>query len=111
MSRGIDIEDIDLVINFDVPNDGEDYVHRIGRTARAETDGTAITLVSVEEQFKLLSIEELLGQPIPKAEVPAKFGETLVISFATEKIPRNRLKNRFTKERTRRAAEILILLI
>ena len=76
LSRGIDIEDIDLVINFDVPNDGEDYVHRIGRTARAETDGTAITLVSVEEQFKLLSIEELLGQPIPKAEVPAKFGET-----------------------------------
>jgi ATP-dependent RNA helicase RhlE len=76
LSRGIDIEDIDLVINFDVPNDGEDYVHRIGRTARAETDGTAITLVSVEEQFKLLSIEDLLGQPIPKAEVPAKFGET-----------------------------------
>jgi superfamily II DNA/RNA helicase len=75
LSRGIDIEDIDLVINFDVPNDGEDYVHRIGRTARAETDGTAITLVSEMEQLKFLAIEELLGHPVPKAEVPAKFGE------------------------------------
>ena len=76
LSRGIDIEDIDLVINFDVPNDGEDYVHRIGRTARAETDGTAITLVSEIEQIKLLAIEELLGHPVPKAEVDRKFGAT-----------------------------------
>lgn len=76
LSRGIDIEDIDLVINFDVPNDGEDYVHRIGRTARAETDGTAITLVSEAEQYKLLVIEELLGYPIPKGELDAGFGET-----------------------------------
>lgn len=76
LSRGIDIEDIDLVINFDVPNDGEDYVHRIGRTARAETDGTAITLVSEAEQYKLLVIEELLGKDIPKAVLDASFGET-----------------------------------
>ncbi len=76
LSRGIDIEDIDLVINFDVPNDGEDYVHRIGRTARAETDGTAITLVSVEEQYKLMVIEDLLGHLIPKAIVPEGFGLT-----------------------------------
>lgn len=76
LSRGIDIEDIDLVINFDVPNDGEDYVHRIGRTARAETDGTAITLVSEAEQYKLLVIEELLGYPIPKGEVEVSFGAT-----------------------------------
>jgi len=75
LSRGIDIEDIDLVINFDVPNDGEDYVHRIGRTARAETDGTAITLVSELEQYKLLVIEELLGYPVPKGIVDPSFGE------------------------------------
>lgn len=78
LSRGIDIEDIDLVINFDVPNDGEDYVHRIGRTARAETDGTAITLVSEAEQYKLLVIEELLGNEIPKATLDSSFGQTPV---------------------------------
>jgi superfamily II DNA/RNA helicase len=74
LSRGIDIEDIDLVVNFDVPNDGEDYVHRIGRTARAETDGTAITLVSEVDQVKLSVIEDLLGQSIPKADLPEIFG-------------------------------------
>lgn len=74
ISRGIDIEDIELVINFDVPHDGEDYVHRIGRTARAETDGTAITLVSEQEQIKLLQIEELIGIPIPKHNLPDSFG-------------------------------------
>lgn len=76
ISRGIDIEDIDLVINYDVPNDGEDYVHRIGRTARAETDGTAITLVSEAEQIKLFNIEELLGHPVPKVTLDTSFGET-----------------------------------
>jgi superfamily II DNA/RNA helicase len=50
LSRGIDIDDIDLVINYDVPNDGEDYIHRIGRTARAATSGTAFTLVGEKEQ-------------------------------------------------------------
>ncbi|MEO8768587.1 MAG: DEAD/DEAH box helicase [Ferruginibacter sp.] len=76
LSRGIDIDDIDLVINYDVPHDGEDYVHRIGRTARAAAEGSAITLVSVKEQRKLTAIEKLLGKPVPKAEVPAEFGET-----------------------------------
>jgi ATP-dependent RNA helicase RhlE len=76
LSRGIDIDNIDLVINFDVPHDGEDYVHRIGRTARAAADGTAYTLVSVKEQRKFMSIEKLLGKPVPKAAVPAAFGET-----------------------------------
>ncbi|HEY4785752.1 MAG TPA: DEAD/DEAH box helicase, partial [Bacteroidales bacterium] len=62
LSRGIDIEDIDLVVNFDVPHDGEDYVHRIGRTARAEADGQAITLVSDKEQKRFAAIERLLGR-------------------------------------------------
>jgi len=76
LSRGIDIDNIDLVINYDVPHDGEDYVHRIGRTARAEADGTAYTFVSVKEQRKFLAIEKLLGKPVPKAVVPEELGET-----------------------------------
>ncbi len=76
LSRGIDVEDIDLVINYDVPNDGEDYVHRIGRTARAENDGIAITLVSEKEQGKFSEIEDLLGNKVQKVIVPEKFGKT-----------------------------------
>jgi superfamily II DNA/RNA helicase len=76
LSRGIDIEDIDLVINYDVPNDGEDYIHRIGRTARAASEGTAYTFVTEREQQKFLQIEELLGHPVTKAAVPEKFGPT-----------------------------------
>lgn len=76
LSRGIDIEDIDLVINFDVPNDGEDYVHRIGRTARAASKGTAFTLVSEKEQNKFAAIESLLGEPVLKGTVPEEFGPT-----------------------------------
>ena len=75
LSRGIDIDNIDLVINYDVPHDGEDYVHRIGRTARAEADGTAYTFVSLKEQRKFLAIEKLLGKPVPKAILPEEFGE------------------------------------
>jgi len=74
LSRGIDIDNIDLVINYDVPNDGEDYIHRIGRTARAETDGIAYTFVGEKEQNKFSSIEELLGKPVPKTAVPEQFG-------------------------------------
>ncbi|MEJ7766980.1 MAG: DEAD/DEAH box helicase [Chitinophagaceae bacterium] len=76
LSRGIDIEDIDLVINYDVPHDGEDYIHRIGRTARAETEGIAYTFIGETEQNKFLAIEELLGKPVPKAIIPEQFGET-----------------------------------
>ncbi len=76
LSRGIDIEDIDLVINYDVPNDGEDYVHRIGRTARASSEGTAYTFVTEKEQQKFAAIEALLEKSVTKAQVPAQFGET-----------------------------------
>jgi ATP-dependent RNA helicase RhlE len=75
LSRGIDIDNIDLVINYDVPHDGEDYVHRIGRTARAAAEGTAYTFISPREQRKFLSIEKLLGKPVTKATVPEEFGE------------------------------------
>lgn len=60
LSRGIDIDTIDLVINYDVPGDGEDYVHRIGRTARAEADGVAFTLVSEKNKINSAAIERLI---------------------------------------------------
>ncbi len=74
LSRGIDIDTIDLVINYDVPGDGEDYVHRIGRTARAEAEGMAFTLIGDREQNKFAIIEELLGKPVEKAELPKQLG-------------------------------------
>ncbi|OFX47148.1 MAG: ATP-dependent RNA helicase [Bacteroidetes bacterium GWA2_30_7] len=76
LSRGIDIEDIDLIINFDVPNDGEDYVHRIGRTARAENDGQAITLINEDDQKKFADIERLICKEVVKLKVPNEFGNT-----------------------------------
>jgi ATP-dependent RNA helicase RhlE len=75
LSRGIDVEGIDLVINYDVPGDPEDYIHRIGRTARAATTGTAITLVNERDQRKLAAIEAMIGRPVPETELPEAFGE------------------------------------
>ncbi len=88
LSRGIDIDNIDLVINYDVPHDGEDYVHRIGRTARAAAEGTAYTFISPKEQRKFLSIEKLLGKAVPKAVVPTEFGE--VPEYNTNPAPRSK---------------------
>ena len=75
VSRGIDIDDIDLVINFDVPHDPEDYVHRIGRTARAGAEGCAITFVSLDDQPKFRQIERFLGKDVYKVPIPAELGE------------------------------------
>lgn len=75
LSRGIDVEGISLVINFDVPPDPEDYVHRVGRTARAETTGTAITFISEKDQRKFHSIENLIGNQISKLPLPEAIGE------------------------------------
>ena len=74
LSRGIDIDTIDLVINFDVPSDGEDYVHRIGRTARAEAEGSAYTLINEMDQRKFAGIERLLEKEVEKLAVPAELG-------------------------------------
>lgn len=70
LSRGIDIKDINLVINFDAPSDAEDYVHRVGRTARAETTGVAVTLVSNSDIPKMQRIERLIGEKIYHAPLP-----------------------------------------
>lgn len=75
LSRGIDIKDIDLVINYDVPNDAEDYVHRVGRTARAATKGLAITLISGEEIYKFRRIEQFVEREYEKLNPPESLGE------------------------------------
>lgn len=75
VARGIDIEDIQMVINYDVPHDVEDYVHRIGRTARAGGEGIAITFVAEKEQHKFSAIEKFIEKEIPKAQLPASLGE------------------------------------
>ena len=75
VARGIDIEDIGLVLNYDVPHDPEDYIHRIGRTARAAASGAAMTFVSEEEQGKFHQIEKFIERDIRKAELPESVGE------------------------------------
>lgn len=76
VARGIDIDDIAMVINFDVPHDPEDYVHRIGRTARAQRDGIAITFVSEDEISSFKQIEKFLGRVVDKNELSEGLGET-----------------------------------
>jgi superfamily II DNA/RNA helicase len=75
LSRGIDIKDIDLVINYDVPNDAEDYVHRIGRTARAKSTGIALTLVNEDDMFKFKRIEDLIENEVTKIPLPIDLGD------------------------------------
>jgi superfamily II DNA/RNA helicase len=75
LSRGIDVEGIDLVVNFDVPPDPEDYIHRIGRTARAESKGTAITFINEKDQRRFHQIETLMGRLVDKLPLPSFLGE------------------------------------
>ena len=76
MSRGIDIKDIDLIINFDVPGDAEDYVHRVGRTARAKGSGVALTLISPYDMEKFSQIEKLIEAEIYKLNTPSEIAES-----------------------------------
>ena len=75
LARGIDIKEISLVINYDVPGDAEDYVHRIGRTARADSTGTAYTFITEDDQDKFFKIEKLIEATIDKLPLPAEIGE------------------------------------
>jgi superfamily II DNA/RNA helicase len=70
LSRGIDIDSIELVINFDVPSDAEDYIHRVGRTARAESTGVALTFISSADKRKFRNIEQLIGSEVKKLPMP-----------------------------------------
>ncbi len=78
ISRGIDVKDIDLVINYDVPRDAEDYVHRIGRTARAQAEGVGITFINYDDMRAFASIEKLIEKEIIKMKIPAEMGESPV---------------------------------
>lgn len=95
VARGIDIDDIRLVINYDVPHDCEDYIHRIGRTARANNDGCAITFVSEKEQDKFRNIEQFLQKEIYKIPVPSELGE------APAYAPRNGRDRKSKRKKTR----------
>ncbi|PST85306.1 ATP-dependent RNA helicase [Pedobacter yulinensis] len=88
LSRGIDVTGIDLVVNFDVPHDPEDYVHRIGRTARAATTGTAITLVNTRDKRKFTNIEKLIEREIDIVPLPEEI-EKLTAEEAPAQEQRN----------------------
>ena len=75
LARGIDIDDIAMVVNYDVPHEAEDYVHRIGRTARAGAGGKAVTFVSERDQQRWAGIERFLGSEVRREEIPAEFGD------------------------------------
>jgi len=102
LSRGIDVEGIDLVINYDVPGDPEDYIHRIGRTARAATTGTAITFVNHRDERKLKSIEALIEKPIKLMELPEELAGIVEVKQAhstSHTNNRNRAKKRPWKKK------------
>jgi superfamily II DNA/RNA helicase len=100
LSRGIDIKEIGLIINYDVPHDAEDYVHRVGRTARAETTGVAITLITKAEIRKFTNIEKLIGKEIPKISLPPELGNVhLHDTQPTGQTPRFGGKKFFNKKR------------
>lgn len=102
LARGIDIDDIAMVINYDVPHDAEDYVHRIGRTARADRDGIAITFVNEDDMFAFHQIEKFLGKEILKNPLPAECGEGP--EYTTSKRPgKTPAKNRRRKDRNETA--------
>ena len=75
LSRGIDVEGISLVVNYDAPPDPEDYIHRIGRTARAERAGVAITFINEKDQQRFAQIEALMGMDVEKVPIPEQFGK------------------------------------
>lgn len=99
ISRGIDIDDIQLVINYDVPHDPEDYVHRIGRTARANRNGQAITLVSPHDMYFLNKIEKLIEKEIDKPELPKGCGKKP--TFLEENLTKTDKNNSFPKSNQR----------
>lgn len=75
ISRGIDVDNIDMVINYDVPNDAADYVHRIGRTARASSEGEAVTFINEDDQENFQKIEQLIEKVVRKVPMPASIGD------------------------------------
>ncbi|WP_373731580.1 DEAD/DEAH box helicase [Bacteroides heparinolyticus] len=103
VARGIDIDDITMVINYDVPHDVEDYVHRIGRTARADRDGAAITFVNQEDIYYFQQIESFLDKTIEKTPLPEELGEGPEYKQAGKPSKGRTAKKRRTYDRNRQA--------
>lgn len=100
LARGIDVEGISLVINFNVPHDPEDYIHRIGRTARADTTGTAITFVNDKELRKLKAIEQMIGKEIPRMSLPTALGAAPEFKHTTlSSKPKRKKKRTFRRNK------------
>ena len=107
LSRGIDIKGINLVVNYDVPSDAEDYVHRVGRTARADSTGVALTIINPDDMYKFSKIESLIEMEVQKIPLPSELGEGP--EWSTKPVHRNRSrrpssfkKNRSSKYSNRR---------
>lgn len=98
LSRGVDIKDINLVINYDVPSDAADYVHRVGRTARASTTGVAITLINPADIYKFSKIEKLIESEVPKLALPKHLGEGPSYRVVHKKKKPNRWKRKKKKK-------------
>lgn len=100
ISRGIDIDNIDMVINYDVPNDPEDYIHRIGRTARASSEGEAVTFINDDDQYKFARIEKMIEKEVRKIDLPQELGEGPVYAPKnTRNTGKGNNKRNFTKRR------------
>jgi len=102
LSRGIDIKDINLVVNFDVPKQAEDYVHRVGRTARAETTGVALSLINPDDMQKFHHIEKLIEREVPKLALPPELGEGPVWKVhSTDRKKRSNFKKGVSRHKPR----------
>jgi len=99
LSRGIDIKGIEIVINYEVPNDAEDYVHRIGRTARADRKGEAITFINGEQSFKFKQIEDLIERTLDKTPLPEGFDAAPIYNTDKKRGGKKRFKKHFKGKR------------
>jgi len=97
LSRGIDIKDINMVINFDAPSDAEDYVHRVGRTARAEKSGLAVTLITRDDLYKMKRIEKLIGYKVNTGQLPDFIAKQLAKHPAAQTSVNKPGNNRFRR--------------
>jgi ATP-dependent RNA helicase RhlE len=102
LSRGIDVEGIDLVINYDAPHDPEDYIHRIGRTARAATTGTAITFINRQDLRKLQNIQQLIDREIEEVPLPEDVAAIPVSDKRPQDKRNNRKHNHHTKHKQKK---------
>lgn len=103
LARGIDIDDISMVVNYDVPREAEDYVHRIGRTARAGAGGMAVTMVSADDMVRFGRIEKFLGYEVKKNELPSNLGEGPEYSPFTARRQKKQHNRRYHRSRRRRS--------